>query len=295
MKHPEKWRETCDPFALPYRHFQPQKVLGYPHAGNDVFHMRGVWRERELTAYVKVTRKSPAGIKNEGTILPQVLSPLTPRVLDWGVGDPAFLVTEELPGQRLSVLTGENRSMESLAYLEIYGRTLSEIHGWHPEAGSVPDRKFLQPPSEETLKRLGLSDLNDFFRVKPENEHIVFCHGDFHYANVLWQDYQISGILDFELSGYGNRDFDIAWALFVRPGQKFLKTQGEQVEFLRGYAQQGKYDPYAVRYYMAQCYVHFLDICGADEVYSGYVRRWLRELGTDFGLVIPQKTPEPNP
>lgn len=29
MKHPDKWRETVDPFSLPYRHFQLTEVLGY--------------------------------------------------------------------------------------------------------------------------------------------------------------------------------------------------------------------------------------------------------------------------
>ncbi|MGN1020319.1 MAG: hypothetical protein ACI4O7_08075 [Aristaeellaceae bacterium] len=41
--HPEKWRETADPFQLPYRRFRVTEVLGYPHAGNDVFH---VWARR---------------------------------------------------------------------------------------------------------------------------------------------------------------------------------------------------------------------------------------------------------
>lgn len=42
MPHPERWRDTCDPFALPYRTFQPMEILGYPHAGNDVFHAHGL-------------------------------------------------------------------------------------------------------------------------------------------------------------------------------------------------------------------------------------------------------------
>ena len=45
------------------------------------------------------------------------------------------------------------------------------------------------------------------------------------YANILWAGHHISGILDFELAGYGNKEFDIAWAVFRRPGQKFLRTE----------------------------------------------------------------------
>lgn len=40
--HPQKWREICDPFSLEYRWFQLREVIGYPHASNDVFHVRGI-------------------------------------------------------------------------------------------------------------------------------------------------------------------------------------------------------------------------------------------------------------
>ena len=58
MQHPEKWRATANPFALPYRSFEPVEVLGCPHAGNDVFQMRGLYRGRLVEAYVKVGRSS---------------------------------------------------------------------------------------------------------------------------------------------------------------------------------------------------------------------------------------------
>ena len=44
MKHPDKWRDTVDPFTLPYKKFEPLEILGYPHAGNDVFHVKGATR-----------------------------------------------------------------------------------------------------------------------------------------------------------------------------------------------------------------------------------------------------------
>ena len=47
MKHPEKWRETADPFQLPFRRFILKEVLGYPHAGNDVFQVTGIYGEME--------------------------------------------------------------------------------------------------------------------------------------------------------------------------------------------------------------------------------------------------------
>ena len=40
MKHPEKWRDTEDPYSLPYKNFSLLEVIGYPHAGNDVFQVK---------------------------------------------------------------------------------------------------------------------------------------------------------------------------------------------------------------------------------------------------------------
>lgn len=105
---------------------------------------------------------------------------------------------------------------------------------------------------------------------------MCFCHGDFHYANILWAEHQISGILDFELAGYGNKEFDIAWSVFRRPGQKFLRTEAELQTFLNGYRQFGTCDAEAVKTYMAQCYVYFLQFCGDDAEYCAYIHAWLQ-------------------
>ena len=278
MKHPEKWRETCDPFALPYHEFQPEKILGYPHAGNDVFHVLGRYQGKEIRAYIKAARQKGAALENERKILEQRILPVIPRVLDSGMGDIPFLVTEEMPGQRLSVLLGENKNFQSLEYLEEYGEMLAQIHQMKPSANPAADRRFFHAPSQELLARLELTDLAEFLAQNPAESKIVFCHGDFHYANLLWENHHISGILDFELSGWGNRDFDIAWALILRPGQKFLKTEEERACFLRGYQKYSSFDEAAVRYYMAQIYCYFLTFSGDEREYCDYVRSWLAGL-----------------
>ena len=51
LTHPPKWRETVDPFTLNYSTFRPEEILGYPHAGNDVFHIRGFVNGKPITAY----------------------------------------------------------------------------------------------------------------------------------------------------------------------------------------------------------------------------------------------------
>ena len=281
MKHPDKWRDTIDPFALPYHAFKPLEILGYPHAGNDVFHVRGLYNGSQINAYIKAARQKGADIGNELSILQQFSSAVVPSIIDHSLERTPFLVTQELPGERLSAIVGENCDLESLFYMAEYGAALAKIHGMHIRAKPVKDRKFFHAPSDALLESLKLEHLRGLFPTSVTAENSCFCHGDFHYANILWENHHISGILDFELSGYGCKEFDIAWAVFVRPGQKFLKTEFELQEFLKGYHQFGAYDAEAVKIYMAQCYVHFLSFCGDDPEYCAYVREWLNAFAAE--------------
>lgn len=278
MKHPDKWRETIDPFSLPYKSFKPTEILGYPHAGNDVFHARGIYDVQEVQAYIKAARQKGAAIENEVAILSQLHSPVYPTVIDYGFAGTPFSVTLELPGERLSTIVGGNETLESLRFMEEYGATLARLHQLSVRAEMVKDRRFFHAPPGELLKTLGLEECKGYFENPPKESVQCFCHGDFHYANILWNNHHISGILDFELSGIGNRDFDIAWAMFRRPGQKFMKTEAEQESFLCGYQQVAPCDRYAVKYYMAQCYVYFLQFSGDDTEYCDYIRSWLKQL-----------------
>ena len=204
MVHPKQWRETCDPFALDYSNFQLNEILGYPHAGNDVFHVRGIANGNETTAYIKVARQKGAAIDNEVNILAQLDAPIFPKVLDSDRKHGLFSVTAEMPGLRLSTIAGDDADLVSLTYMEEYGETLGRVHKLNVSAKPQVDRKFYHRPSEEMLKKLNLQFLSDYFDRKPLHGETVFCHGDFHYANVLWKDQHISAILDFELAGYGN-------------------------------------------------------------------------------------------
>ncbi len=276
MQHPEKWRESVDPFSLPYKQFELKRILGYPHAGNDVFHADGIYRGENVRTYIKAARQSGANIENEVFILSRLDSPIFPKVIDFGLEGVPFSVTLELMGERLSTIVGDNADMRSMRFLAEYGRSLAELHSMKiNEAKPVADRPFFHAPSAELLSKLGLSRLQALFKNEPNSASKCFCHGDFHYANILWQNGHIGGILDFELSGIGNRDFDIAWAIFRRPGQMFMKTDDEIIEFLRGYSVIGEYNELAVRRYMAQCYIHFLEFCADDEEYCAFARAWL--------------------
>ena len=103
------------------------------------------------------------------------------------------------------MIVGENAALESLSYLEEYGAASARIHQLNIQAERVKDRKFFHAPPDAGLEALQLEDLKGLFPSAEEPANTCFCHGDFHYANILWAEHQISGILDFELAGYGNK------------------------------------------------------------------------------------------
>ena len=277
MKHPEKWRETIDPTTLPLRWFKLQEILGYPHAGNDVFQVCGAYQGRTVEAYIKVARHQEANLQRETLLLQTLNMPGLPRLLEW---DEQFryLVTEACPGQRLSVILGDNEEGQSLQYMAAYGACLAR---WHRQQGDFPEaphRRFMDVPDAQRCQRLGLDAVHEWLiSHKPEAGERCFCHGDFHYANLLWQDGEVSGILDLELAGMGDREFDMAWAMIRRPGQKFMRTQEEHDRFLEGYRRVGRYDAKRLRWYMVCAYAWFCGIGAEDEQYVTWVRQWLKE------------------
>ena len=81
--------------------------------------------------------------------------------------------------------------------------------------------------------------------------------------------------MDFELSGWGNKEFDIAWALIRRPGQKLLDTDEEISLFMDGYKLEGSCNWYYVKYYMILIYSYFYKIGNTDVKYKSYIKNVL--------------------
>lgn len=272
MKHPSKWRETINPFDLPFHNFELIEILGYPHAGNDVFFVHGKVQQNEIEAYIKVARQSGADIENEIRVIKQLNSQLAPKIIDYDSDKYIFLVTQAKQGERLSTLVTEDKKA-SFNYLYEYGQTLAKLHNLKGAFAEVKDRKFFHIPDKYYFIELDLLYVYDYLiNNQPQSINHCFCHGDFHYANLLWQNKHISAILDFELSGLGNKEFDIAWALILRPSQKFLNTKEEMDWFMQGYRSCGSYNLEYVKYYMVLIYSYFYKIGKMDKEYQKYIQ-----------------------
>ena len=273
MKQPEKWKETVNPFDIQFEKFVLKEILGYPHARNDVFYCKGTM-DGDVLGFLKYASKPDSDIANEIKALQQLTFCFLPQIVEC---DPAgkYVVTKEVAGERLSYLL-HTTDAKSIDYMFKYGQTLAQIHAVSLPHEKVKHRKFFDLPSDDYLQQWDIAFAKDFLANKPHVVNECFCHGDFHYANILWKDGEICAVLDWELCGIGNKEFDIAWAIINRPGQSFLNTQEEVLEFLRGYQSVGKCDEQLVRYYMALVYSHFISV-GSQPEYHQFVQNWLKQ------------------
>jgi len=279
MRHPEKWRETADPFQLPFSRFLLKEVLGYPHAGNDVFQVTGMYHEQEVEAFIKIARQRGADIRREIDTVSALGWSTLPAIIDHDENKERFVVTMAKEGERLSTILGDNQGLASMEYLYEYGQTLALLHKTEGSFPDVKDRSYFHIPPPEHFEKHGLEFVYEYLiKHQPKEIHRCFCHGDFHYANILWKDKHISAILDFELSGMGNKEFDIAWALILRPGQRFLKTGEEIRRFLEGYLSQGSFQAEYVRYYMILIYSRFYDFGESSDGYQEYIMKVFRNI-----------------
>lgn len=276
-KEPARWRDCIDPMTLPLRRVHIVEVLGYPHAANQVFYCRAQWDGQTGYCYLKYAAHADANLRNEVRILQQLAHPLAAEVLEYDAQDFCYVILSQRPGRRLSVLLQEDGTKDGSSFMQEYGRTLATLHQARGDFPDAPHRRFHETPDLAYLQERGLNHVYPFLTEKrPSPIPRCFVHGDCHYANLLWQDGQISAVLDFELAGLGDRDFDIAWALILRPGQQFLKTQKERDLFLTGYRSVASCDLTRIRYFMVMNYARFLR--AGDEDYAAFVRREIDRL-----------------
>ena len=273
MKQPKKWKETINPFDLQFKNFKLIKVLGYPHARNDVFYCIGYYKKKKIKCYIKYASKQESSILNEIQIIKALNFDFLPEILDFNENG-TYILTKEIKGNRLSYILQRKKKEHSIDYMYEYGKTLAKIHLVKKDFPKVKHRKFFDIPSLEYLKENNIEFVFNFLNKKPKLINECFCHGDFHYANVLWK--KIVGILDWELSGIGNKEFDIAWAIINRPSQNFLKTDEEVLKFIEGYQSITPCNKTLVNYYMILVYSHFISLDKENLEYKNHVKEFLK-------------------
>ncbi|HKJ26599.1 MAG TPA: phosphotransferase [Anaerolineales bacterium] len=276
MKIPKnKWRELLvDPFAL---NLGPElaldRVLGYPPAGNDVLLCRGRYKGQPIEFYLKLPRHTDANFANEAAALIHLAGTAipAPKVLAYGQHEATsieFLAVTAMPGERMSGTLTEPRWQGAKSnihpYVEKIAESLVSIHtlvlDWPPVQPRsqyfIPTVVDVDNPSAAWLRE----QIFWLEENKPDQTEPCFVHGDHHYANLLWAGDSISAVLDWELCGMGWREFDIAWSLLPRPGQRFFNTLDHQRTFLDVYQVHQPFDHFSVAWCFTLIAVHFLSL-----------------------------------
>lgn len=264
----EKWRElSVDPFTIQFDNIKLQKIISYLPAGNDVVECEGFINGEHLNVIIKIERSKVADFVTEASHLKKLkehfyLEPI-PCVYEEGkINDKTYLVLEKLDGDRLSDIFDQNITLEEKhQYLIDYGKALAMIHEIPCDVFDLAKQRIINDfPKKENYATID-EFINNYITYlknnKPEINFDTFIHGDFHYANILWENTNISGILDFEYSGRGFKEQDIAWACVLRPTQHFMDNIEDIKCFLNGYLTIGNFDYEKFKWCLINAYCHF--------------------------------------
>jgi aminoglycoside phosphotransferase (APT) family kinase protein len=137
-----------------------------------------------------------------------------------------FFVMQRVPGEAAGHKLTKRPADEAL--VRSLGRELAKIHAIRPESPAARSLGFLPKPQgavaaarieqyrqwldalgdprpalEWALRRLELS--------APGKSDVVLCHRDFRTGNYMADSGTLTGVLDWEFAGWGEREEDIAW------------------------------------------------------------------------------------
>ena len=258
-----KWRESkIDLSKLNLKTIREYKVISYPPAGNDVFDCIGTLNSGESIKFIfKSERGTIANFDNEIKVLKTIKNFPVPKVIETGkVDNFTYIVMNKMDGEKLSDLFEKNKNIDRAKYLFLYGQELAKIHKIKLNWSIAKQRDINDIPTSSVYKNLDNWE-NEIIRyleeTKPKIIMDTFIHGDFHYGNILWKNYKVSAILDWEYSGIGFKEQDIAWALILRPGQKFMDNVSDYKCFLSGYSSVNVFDYIKLKWCLINGLLHF--------------------------------------
>ncbi len=258
-----KWRESkIDLSKLNLKTIREYKVISYPPAGNDVFDCIGTLNSGESINFVlKSERGTFANFDNEIKVLQAIKKFPVPKVIETGkIDNFTYIVMNKMDGEKLSGLFEENKNVDRTKYLFLYGQELAKIHKIKLDWSIAKQRDINDIPKSSVYKNLDNWE-NEIIRYLEETMPKIimdtFIHGDFHYGNILWKNNKISAILDWEYSGIGFKEQDIAWALILRPGQEFMDNVSDYNCFLNGYNSVNDFDYIKLKWCLINGLLHF--------------------------------------
>ena len=279
MKY-KKFRDLqVDIFKINFKNFRVFKIINYMPAGNDVVE---VITTNNKKYFLKIERSKVADFVTENkniNRLHEINYMKAPNIIEF-INNDNFrcLVLEKINGKRLSeIINDKNKKF----YIKKLGEELAKIHSIKLDNINIAKQRVINdiPPKnfyvEEDI------EIKTFLEFSQENDYIktfdTFIHGDFHYGNILWYNRKLVGVLDWEYSGLGHKEQDIAWALIYRPNQKFMNSILDIKNFLLGYKSIGEYDSEKVKWCLINGLTHFY-LMNTDEEYKKTLKKLMNDI-----------------
>jgi aminoglycoside phosphotransferase len=277
-----KWRELeIDPFKIPFKKIILKKILSYPPAGNDVLECLVNYNNNLIHVFVKIERSKVCDFNSEYNNLNIInkykLNNEIPTVIEYGLyNNKHYLVLSKKEGLRLSNLINKTNKEK---YLTEYGKYLALIHKYSSSLFQLSKKRDINniPLKTDSTIEKYLEYLKNNI---PKFNNDTFIHGDYHYANLLWDNYQVTGLLDLEYSGLGFKEQDIAWACIYRPNQKFMNTKKDIDLFLKGYLIENNFNYESFKWCLINGYCHFY-LMNNNENYRKKLLKILKEYSLD--------------
>ena len=260
----KKFREPVfDPLKINFNNIKVSEITGYMPAGNDVIEVK---LNDGKEAYIKMERSKVAcfetEVNNISIIKDNRLYNLIPNILEYKKhNDKDIIVLQKIKGSKLSSILKNTTKPIKYKYLYKYGQELARIHSISPKFFKKAKQRVInEKPTKDTYKEFDkiITPFIEYLEKHDFNKtYDTFIHGDFHYGNILWYYGKINGIIDYEYSGKGLKEQDIAWALVLRPGQTFMDNINDINAFLDGYKSVGTYDKEKLKWCLINGCVHF--------------------------------------
>lgn len=264
----QKWRDLIiNPFNIKFNCIKINRIISYPPAGNDVVECLCEINGDVKNIFIKIERSKVCDFTTEVNNLNYLKSnnyySRIPNVFESGIYDGRrYIVLSKIEGKRLSdILNYDNNYKEELLFR--YGQELSKIHRIPTDNLNIAKQRVINNCPNKGVypclyEEVEISKYIEFLKNNDFNKDFTtFIHGDFHYGNILWLDNCVNGVIDWEYSGVGFKEQDIAWALILRPGQKFMDKKVDIQKFLSGYSCEGKYDKKKLKWCLINGYCHF--------------------------------------
>lgn len=261
----KKWRElSVDPYKIKYKNIKLINIISYLPAGNDVLECLCMYKHRKTNLILKYERSQMADFISELKTINYLNQTsyrnLIPKIIEYGKFEgKTYLVISKKDGRRLTEIFRDVK-VKRKKYIYKYGKSLAEIHSLKPDKFFKAKQRLINDiPKEEKYSKC--KELLPFIEYLKKNKPIInydcFIHGDYHYANILWKHGKISAILDFEYSGLGFKEQDIACAIILRTTQIFMDNKEDIKEFLTGYLSCGNYNKKYLKWCLVNGYCHF--------------------------------------